>query len=177
MLITSFWVSFIEIYAFLRILRVWGNFATAPPCSNRQFQYPGSNRVKNLKFLMHSDNWVVAVFELKSSKCLVKCKRLQNWNNHLDYLRTIQTHSHFKNASYERKLEGYTSSALKLTKHGLNEMHLTLSDLRPCIALTSLCLPTVILNCSSTLQIWPTLQACNAYLRQSLTSTSHSLCL
>ena len=25
MLITSFWVSFIEIYAFLRILRVWDN--------------------------------------------------------------------------------------------------------------------------------------------------------
>ena len=28
-LITSFWISFIGIYAFLRILRLWGNFA--PP--------------------------------------------------------------------------------------------------------------------------------------------------
>ena len=28
MLITSFWVSFIEMYAFLRCLSVWGNFAS-----------------------------------------------------------------------------------------------------------------------------------------------------
>ena len=42
----------------------------------------------------------------------LKCHPSQNWNNYPEYLRTTETHSQFKKAFYEWKLEGYSSSTL-----------------------------------------------------------------
>ena len=40
----------------------------------------------------------------------LKSQPLQNWNSYPEYLKNTETHSQFKKAFYEWKLEGYSST-------------------------------------------------------------------
>ena len=42
----------------------------------------------------------------------LKCEPSQTWNKYPEYFRSTETHSQFKTAFYELKLESYTSSTL-----------------------------------------------------------------
>ena len=42
----------------------------------------------------------------------LKCEPSQTWNKYPEYLRNTETHSQFKTAFYELKLESYTTSTL-----------------------------------------------------------------
>ena len=47
----------------------------------------------------------------------IKCKPSQNWNNYPEYIRLTQTHSQFKTAFFEWKLESYCNSTLNFAQN------------------------------------------------------------
>lgn len=56
------------------------------------------------------------VYSKKENKAIgkrqLKCQPSKTWNSYPTYIKTTETHSQFKTAFYEWKLDGYTSSTL-----------------------------------------------------------------
>ena len=56
------------------------------------------------------------IYSKKANKSIgkrqIKCQTSQTWNNYPDYIKSTQTHSQFKTAFYEWKLDGYDESTL-----------------------------------------------------------------
>ena len=52
-----------------------------------------------------------------TGKRQLKFQLSQTRNKYPEYLRNIETHSHFKTAFYESKLESYTTSTLNFAPH------------------------------------------------------------
>ena len=67
--------------------------------------------------MIHNRNTNKHQFYTREKKRQLKFQLSQTRNKYPEYLRNIETHSHFKTAFYESKLESYTTSTLNFAPH------------------------------------------------------------